>query len=368
MEKINYRQLSILVFISIIATKLLAMPSIMHYYSKNNAYIASFIMLVGNIAIFAIILQMLKHSGDKNIYEFIKSRMGTFLARLICFLFTLYFLVQTANIVKSMNLFLLFNLYNKLNWMYFAFPLIALIGFMAYKGIRNIARTAEMIFILVLAGLIFLGVKAILIADFSNLLPFMQDGFEPILTTIYKSTSWFGSGIVLFLFFGNVDLKTKNNWTMWKYILIGASLIQAFIMLFIVIFPNTATTHRFALSDISQIAARSGLAELQWLIVVIWLMAQLIQISVFVYCCSRSLKYTFSFKNNTVPIFIVLALLIIWIYFGNNNIQLADIFLSDYMIIPMMVVQYFIPILLAISDLIYMKKGVKNAKKISIYS
>lgn len=368
MEKINYRQLSILVFLSIIATKLLVLPSVLFYYSKNNAYIASFIVIVVNVLFLAIILQMLKHSGDKNIYEFIKSRLGSFMARFICFLFALYFLFETADIIKSMNLFLLFNLYYKLKWTYFALPLIAIVGFMVYKGIRNIGRTAEMTFILVLGGLIFLGIKAVIIANFDNLLPFMQGGFQPILTTIYKSTSWFGSGIVLFLFFGNVDLKTKNNWTMWKYILIGASLIQAFIMLFIAIFPNTATTHRFALSDISQMAARSGLAELQWLIVVIWLMAQLIQISVFVYCCSRSIKYTFGFKNNTIPIFIVLALLITWIYFGNNNIQLADIFLSDYMIIPMMVVQYFIPILLAISDLIYMKKGAKNAKKISIYS
>lgn len=368
MEKINYRQFSIVVFFMVGATKFLILPSILYYYSKNNAYIPSLIMLIIDMIFIAIILQMLKHSGEKNIYEFIKSRLGAFMARVICFLLAIYFIVQTMNIIKSMNLFLLFNLYEKLSWTFFALPLLALVGFMVYKGIRNIARTSEMIMILVLAGLIFLTVKALLEADFSNLLPFLQDGFQPVLTSMYKSTSWFGSCITMFLFFGNVDLKTKNNKTMWKYIFISVFLIQIFITLFIVLFPNVAATHRFAISDVSQVIAHSGLRELQWLVVVVWLMAQVIQISIFVYCSSRSLKYTFSFKNNTIPIFIVLAILGTWIYFGNFHIELANIFLENYIIIPMLVVQYFIPLLLMVSDFIYMKKGVRDAKKISIYS
>ena len=84
--KINYRQLSIIVFMSFIALKFLALPSLLYKDSGNMSFLVALVlMLVDGIYVF-VILGLMKKSGNRNIYEFMVDCLGKVLAKIILIL------------------------------------------------------------------------------------------------------------------------------------------------------------------------------------------------------------------------------------------------------------------------------------------
>ena len=63
--KINYRQLSIITFMSFIALKFLALPSLLYIESKNMSMFVSLILMIIDGLYAFVILDLMKKSGEK---------------------------------------------------------------------------------------------------------------------------------------------------------------------------------------------------------------------------------------------------------------------------------------------------------------
>ena len=70
--KINYRQLSIMVFMSFIALKLLALPSLLYKESGNMSWLVALVIMIIDAIYAYLIIELMKRSNEKNIYEFMK--------------------------------------------------------------------------------------------------------------------------------------------------------------------------------------------------------------------------------------------------------------------------------------------------------
>ena len=138
--KINYRQLSILVFMSFISLKLLALPSLLYVDSKNMSWLVALVIMIVDALYAFLILDLMKKSEEKNILEFMKNCVGPVLSRVFLAVYILKYALVVANISKGLEFFVVENFYNEFNWLVFILPLMALLGYMIYKGIRNIAR------------------------------------------------------------------------------------------------------------------------------------------------------------------------------------------------------------------------------------
>ena len=217
--KINYRQLSIMVFMSFIALKFLALPSLLYVESKNmSMLVALALMLIDGIYVF-VLLDLMKKSGEKNIYEFMKSCLGTVITKLVLILLILKYALVAGNISKGLEFFVVENLYTEFNWFVFVLPLMILVGFMVYKGIRNIARVGEMVCWAIVIGLIYIALKALSGIDILSFLPFFKDGFKPLVDSAWIHLSWFGSATFMFMLFGFVDFRSEKKTEMIKYII-----------------------------------------------------------------------------------------------------------------------------------------------------
>ena len=130
--KINYRQLSIITFMSFIALKFLALPSLLYLESKNmSMFVALALMIIDGLYVF-VILDLMKKSGEKNIYEFMKSCLGKVISKIILILLILKYALVIGNISKGLEFFVVENLYSEYNWFVFVLPLMILIGFMIF--------------------------------------------------------------------------------------------------------------------------------------------------------------------------------------------------------------------------------------------
>ncbi len=361
--KINYRQLSILVFMSFIALKFLALPGLMYVDSANMSWLVTLVlMIVDGIYVF-LILDLMKKCGQKNIFEFLCYCLGPVLARAFMAVLVVKYALVVANISKGLEFFVVENFYNDLKWLVFVLPLILLTNFMVYKGIRNIARVNEIIVWPVLFGCIYIALKSISGVDLFNFLPFFKDGVAPLFSSGFNHLSWFGSSGFMFMLFGKVDFSNGKKYTMLKYIFLAIALTMLMHVVFYGLFDVTSPTHSFCLSDISQFSSgHSSIDELSWLVVSLWVTAQAVQLALFSFCMMQAIKYTFNIKNDVFPILFVLIYIFTWSFIGENTVRLEVVFLSAFSSIITILVQYILPIIIYIGYAVNNVKRKKGAK------
>ncbi len=356
--KINYRQLSILVFMSFIALKFLALPSLLYREAKNMSWFVSLVMMLIDVLYACLILRLMRRSGSKNIHEFMVENLGIVLTKIIMVLFVLKFSIILVNISKGLEFFVVENLYREFSWLVYIIPLIILVGFMAYKGIRNIARVTELVCWAVVIGLVYIGAKVVAEVDLLSFLPMFHDGAMPLFSAGFKYAGWFGSSTFLFMLFGMVDFTKAKKIKMVLYIVLAIVLVEFLYFTFYGLFQITSPTHNFMLSDISQFSSgQSSIDELSWLVVSLWILAQAVQMALYAYCLSQAIRFLFNIKKSTyVPVCLVMIYMFVWGLIGKNTAGTETFFYNKFISILSVVVAYVVPLIIALGSLVNRSK------------
>ena len=356
--KVSYRQTCILVLLCQIALKFLALPSLMYMESGSDSIFVSLVLMIVDGLYALLILKLAELSGEKNIYEFMCACLGKVVTKIIMVVLMLKFALVVANISKGLEFFVVDNLYNEFNWYYYALPIMAVVGFMIYKGINNIARVGEMVFWLILIGILYIALKSFASAEAESFLPLFKEGVTPLFESAFTHASWFGSSTFLLMLFGKIDFKHKKKGKMIFYIILSIALVQFVYFVFYGIFQVTSPTHNFCLSDISQFSSiHSSIDELSWLIVALWIVAQAVQLAIYSFCLSESIKYIFNLKGSTISVIIVMFYIVALSVIGEYVIGSEQIYLHPASSILAITAQYIIPLLLAVAGLIYWKRN-----------
>lgn len=358
--KINFRQLSILIFMSFIALKFLALPSLLYLDSENMSWIVALALMIIDALYAFLILDLMQKCGHRNIMDFMRATLGPIVSRIFLVILLLKYALVIANISKGLEFFVVENFYEKLNWVVFVLPLMLLIGFMAYKGIRNVARVSEIICWAIIFGCLYLAFKSVSGVEPLNFLPLFEDGVTPLFKSGFNHLSWFGSCTFMFMLFGKVDFSRKKIGQMIKYAVFAILLVMLIYFIFFGLFDATAPIHTFAISDISQFSSgHSSIDELSWLVVALWVTAQAVQLALYSYCMAETIKALFNSRSNTFPILIVILYIFFWSLAGEMTVGLEKVFLTPYASIVTIVAQYVLPWLMLIG---YGTMGKQNRK------
>lgn len=354
--KINYRQLSVLVFLSFIALKFFGLPSVMYMDAENMSWLVTLVLVLIDGIYTLWILSLMKKNQSKNFMEFLSDIMGPIFSRIVLIVLLVKYALLSGHIVKGLDLFVVENLYAKLNWYVYILPLMALVGFMIYKGIRNIGRVSELIVWPIIIGCIYIALKALSGVEWIEFLPFFKDGVAPLLKCSYNYISWFGSSVFLFVLFGYVDFDTERKSTMIKYIFIALVLILLLHIVFYGLFGIVSPTHGYCISDVGQFSAeRSLVDELTWLVVSLWIVAQAVQLALYAFCMSKTIQFIFNIEKPIFSVLIVIGFLFAWAIIGERIVKLEQVYFSHFSIILTIFTQYILPIILWIGYLIHLK-------------
>ena len=345
--RMSYRQASIIIFYMLVAFKVLSLPSLVYQTCKNDGYLAVLIMMVVDAILLWGSLKVLKQAKDKNIYDYVKQYTGSVIAKIFVIALTLIPLIHLGIKTKGLEWFLVKNLYTQFEWFQFAIPVSLVTCYMIYKGIRNIGRVSEFFVWIIVIGVTIIIIKGFGAVDWSFFLPVLSKGIKPIFKAIYDYLAWFGIGGELLLFAGCIDFKNEKKSRVFFYSALAIILVQLVLWSFYGAYGIMASTHNFAISDISQISnANIALDELSWLIVSVWAVAQILHIAIYGYLFCRGLQLIFNIKNDTVATLILFLILILWIFWGEHTIALEKLFLHKSIVWIMIVAQYIIPIII----------------------
>ena len=361
--KINYRQMCVMMFLSFIALKFLVLPSVLYIQSANASWFVVLVLMIIDGLYALLLIELMRKNQNKNINEFMKETIGPVLTKIFLSLLAAKFFLQILNIGKGMEFFVTENFYNNFHWLLFILPLVALVGFMMYKGLRNIARVQEVFWLAIIVGCIYIAFKSFSDVDPLVYLPFFKDGFQPLVQSGYTHLSWFGSSTFLIAIFGKVDFSTERKNNAWLYIVFSILLVQLMYFVFYGLFDITSPTHTFAISDISQYSSSKSIVdELSWLVVSLWVITQSIQLALYGYCFVKILMFLFNIKSKIIMIIIVDIVIFMLAYVGSITVNLEQILFTHFASIITIMTQYVIPLILLLGHLVNKKKQNREKK------
>ena len=309
-KELTGRQAIILLAISACATKLFILPSNLTAVAKQDGIYMLLVFLLVEFLLFVVLVQISYINKDKTLYELLAETVGNCVAKLVFLVLFVFFTCKLCiNIVETYTFFL-GTLYDELSPFLYFLPIALLIFYMTNVGLRAIGRSAEMLWVFVFIGIATIMVTALPSVDFGFMLPIFENGTASAQLAISKNVMWFGDFYVYLFFFGKIDFR--KNFVRKITVVVGLTVLAIvfFLVAFYCAFPYTASMRHYAISDITQQSTRvSQIGKIDWLIVVVWTFASIIQTIIFAYCAVDSLKKVVKFKSRYVANLVFLLIL-----------------------------------------------------------
>ena len=343
-KDITGRQAIILIAIVMCATKFFILPSNLLSMGKQDVIYFIMFFFVVEFLLFLVLVRISMLNPNKTFYDIIKQSVGTWFAKIIYVLFFVFFIIKMCiNIVETYSFFL-GTLYDEMSAILYLLPVLFLVFYMTYIGLRSIGRSAEILWIFVFFGLIMTLIVATPNADFGYMLPIFVDGPARALDAFATNAFWFGDYLVYLFFFGKIKFQKGYFAKMAVVAGVVLALIVYFFMLFHCIFPYISSMVHYGVSDITHIIEHiTNIGQLDWLNVTMWTFSTLIQTVIFAYCAEESLSSVFNIRSKSISCLISLVVLVaLLIVFDFRLIKLLQFVQGpiSYLVLVLLVIAF----------------------------
>ncbi len=343
-----------------IGFKFLFLPSLAYYRCENDAYIGVFIMLLLEIGIYSIYFYIMSKNAELSFKEILEKIFGKIFSKIILFGYFLLFVIKFLTVLQSKYVFLVETLYQEFDWLVFVISLLAIMGFVASKRLNIIARLAESIFFLAILGIAIPLYVGIIKADFTNLLPVLENGFTDVIK-IFDFMVWFGDSLIMLLIFGNVRKAKHFYLKVYASMIIATLAAVAFFMVFYSLYGPASITHRNAIADIlDALPFSSDLGRLSWIIVLLWHFALFVATAVLFYLAVTMFDFIIPSPNKIGSILLTCVLVFIGVYFLRFDLGMIVKMNTTHWKYYSAVFQYLLPILFLIFSFRIKKERTKE--------
>ncbi len=205
-KSIDASQLSVFVFIAVMALKIFLAPGLLIKYSGRDGWISMLIFVLIELAMLLVILFIIKLNPDKTFYEVLLGSVGKIVAKAIMLVFAVLLGVKTIIMIGEIRLFFTTSILRSIDFTVCFILLLFLLVLFASKGLRPLGRTAQLFFPFILASLAILFFLTAGNLEISGLYPMIADKSD-IIGTLNKFPLWFGDVAVLLIFTGRVRMR-----------------------------------------------------------------------------------------------------------------------------------------------------------------
>ncbi|WP_342045841.1 GerAB/ArcD/ProY family transporter [Bacillus sp. OTU530] len=167
--------------------------------ARKDAWLAILLGLCGGIALFFIYYALFRQYPNLPLTGYTRKIFGKYVGWIIGLSYTIYFLYNAARILRDFGDLLLSSTLPQTPLLAINILMILTICYVLYLGIEVLGRTAE-VFIVILISLGLIGNLFVYLSgniNLSNLQPFLENGWKPIVTTAFPITTFFPFGQML---------------------------------------------------------------------------------------------------------------------------------------------------------------------------
>ncbi|PAD76150.1 GerAB/ArcD/ProY family transporter [Paenibacillus campinasensis] len=328
--RISDGQVAYLLYVTVIATSILIMPSIAGQQAGRDFWLSAIIAAVFGFWGIFIALSLNKLYPGLHPFEMFEQLLGSYLGKLLGIVYLFFFLHANALFIRQYAEFVITVFLPKT-------PVPAIIGLMAAVcalavrgGIEVLARTAQLF--LPISLIVWFGLLLITIPDweFQNILPILEFGALPSLKGGFLLQTWYGEFIMLaFLIPFLSSGKHIKKYSLWALVgVIITFVLISFSSLLIFGIETTNFIYPF-FEVIRYINVGSFFENIDALPLAFWILTIYLKISVFhyamVYGTAHLLKLS-DYRSLSLPLSLLLAATGLWIV--PNTQKLIDFFSS----------------------------------------
>ena len=364
-KDITKKQAVYLLLICLIGTKFQRLPSFLSDVAGKGFWIVVFIYLLIDGLFLLLSLKIINLGNGTSLYNMIEKTTGKVFAKTIFVLFGIYFFMLSILPYESVHEVFADIIFDSLPWKFFALFLLIAMGVIAVSGLRNIGRLCQLLFYVILFGVVGLFSLGLFTSDISAVLPLSDIVYDSIFEAVHKSSLWFGNFTILFVFMGHIKDEENKKWGGIKLsFFISFIFVALSYVVFYGIYQHITPLKRNWLTKVSQFALLSlDIGRLDWFLILFAELATIITSGIFVYCSANCFREVFKCKKMNLIIYVILFILYLNTnYFVSGKLVIFK-FLISYGAIFGAVIQYVIPIILLFIAISYNKKHVKTPLK-----
>lgn len=343
---VNPRQAGIITSISILANKLILLPSLIFWQAKDQAIFVIVLLLAFEFLIMYFILKLKQKMYPLSLNDILKLTLGKVITKIIYVFFLLilfakfiYVFLESYNYLKEMvnedaTLFL------------FILCALPIASSLAYMGLKSFGRTAQFFFWFIIFGLICCISVSFLVEV--NLSPVVEPGFQ-FLPKSFNYIFWFSDYLFLLLFYDKVTPQKNYGNIILKYVLITSVLLIVFYFIYYSLFTYTPFLHYFAISDIVQFNVFLGDVWKLDIVALLTIMFLLyFELGFLMYASCECLNKIFVPMKKYISIVIVNFFVFVYIYLAILNLDFIIESAIGYLKYIVMFCGFVIPIILLI--------------------
>lgn len=257
--------------------------------AKQDAWLAIMLGMLNGILLFLIYFYLFLQYPDQPLTSYIPKIIGKYLGIPLSFIYILYFLYIAARVLRDFGDLLTTSSLDKTPLITINGLMILLITYGIYIGIEVIGRTSETIFIILLftsvIGFLLTVSSGVIHAE--NLLPILENGWKPVIITVYTQTYTFPFGEMIVF---TMILPTLNDKSLAKkigiYAIIASGLTLSITIALEVslIGVNGAVASQFPLLEtLAKVNIANFIQRLDVIVIATLILGVYIKISVFFY-------------------------------------------------------------------------------------
>ncbi len=311
MKEISSHQFILISIFLLLSTKILTFPPIVYEFAKKDAFWSILFGAIFDFIILFLVIILLKKHQDITFFELLNKTFGKFVSKLLLSLMFVFILFKVVYLAEETFTFFVKFLYDELNVWIYIIPIAFVCGYFSVKGITTISRTIEIFYIFVLLGIFICALTSIDGVDFNNILPIFENGFSQTLDGLWAQLFYRGNGLILLLFMGKIKFSNHFVLKFTSATLFASLLLLSITFIFYLVYGPSTIYVEFALADLPQYNPFvSDLGRLNWLAVVVCVIALILTTSVLLYALSLCLRWIFGFKRSLVSTSISIALIV----------------------------------------------------------
>ena len=321
---IHYRQLIYLLFLAILPTALLFLPSLIAEQAKQGAWVSVLLACLIGLISAMLILWLDKKFPDKNLIEINEILFGK-IGRVVAGLLITWNVVHSNSvIIREFSEFMKLSILPKTPiWMFVIIKLIIVI-YAVHSGLEIIGRMADFITPIILLSIFVFLLFIVQNADGLNLLPLFGTGAKGILKGSIIPSTWFSEIFLASFLLPHIKQKNKKTFSLvFSMLFITVVLLIIFTIVMAVIGVELTARLSIPIFISSSLGTTLFFEHLDIVFVSVLILGATIKIIIFSYLSIICLGQTFKIKNEKhliLPLCLLMGILSISLFSNQMGI------------------------------------------------
>lgn len=319
---VSSHQVGVMTALLFVTLKLSSFPSLLYRFSGNNSIWVFLGFILINFVFIGLIIWIKSRHPDKSLYDIFKDIFGVVLTKIIYILLFAFFIFKLLSLCSDGYTFIKETCHKGLALAVFLVCFLPVITSMAYSGIRNIARTCEFFYpILIIFVVVILVFSSVPIYSLSSKLV-IEFNVPIIFDSVFNLAFWMGDIFAILIILDKIDLKKQKLGQLFSPLVITSILIFLLYVIYFALYTRTSDFYTNAILDILQYAVSTTDGwHMDILSILVYMISILLEGAIFMYVAKESISKALHYKYSKVTYFAILCLLI----------SIEFLYLNDYL-------------------------------------